>query len=66
MNSISDHFERLGLKYDAVYTFFVSERQMNIVLDFINKISTEKTLIFVDPVWETTELSVLDSLLVRR
>lgn len=51
MNSISDHFERLGLKFDAIYTGFLgNERQIDIVLDFIRKFSTEDTLIFVDPV----------------
>lgn len=51
MCSISDHFERLGLKFDAIYTGFLgSERQIDIVLDFIKKFSTENTLIFVDPV----------------
>lgn len=51
MCSISDHFERLGLKFDAIYTGFLgSERQIDIVLDFIKKFSTEDTLIFVDPV----------------
>lgn len=51
MNSISDHFERLGIKFDAIYTGFLgSERQIDIVLDFIKKFSREDTLIFVDPV----------------
>ena len=51
MNSISDHFERLGLKFDAIYTGFLgSEKQIDIVLDFIKKFSTDETLIFVDPV----------------
>ena len=51
MNSISDHFERLGLKFDAIYTGFLgSERQIDIVLDFIKRFSTEETIIFVDPV----------------
>ncbi len=51
MNSISDHFERLGLKFDAIYTGFLgSERQIDIVLDFIKKFSTKDTLVFVDPV----------------
>lgn len=51
MTSIADHFERLGIKFDAIYTGFLgSERQIDIVLDFIKKFSTEDTLIFVDPV----------------
>jgi len=51
MNEISAHFERLGLKFDAIYTGFLgSERQIDIVLDFIKKFSTNETVIFVDPV----------------
>ena len=51
MQSISDHFERLGLKFDAIYTGFLgSERQIDIVLDFIKKFAADDTLIFVDPV----------------
>ena len=51
MNEISAHFERLGLKFDAIYTGFLgSERQIDIVLDFIKKFSTDETVIFVDPV----------------
>ena len=51
MNEISDHFERLGLKFDAIYTGFLgSEQQIDIVLDFIKKFSTDETVIFVDPV----------------
>ena len=38
MQSISDHFERLGLKFDAIYTGFLgSARQIDIVLNFIKK-----------------------------
>ncbi len=51
MLRISDHFEVLGLKFDAIYTGFLgSERQIDIVLDFIKRFSKEDTLIFVDPV----------------
>ena len=38
MTMISDHFERLGLKFDAIYSGFLgSEEQIDIVLNFINK-----------------------------
>ncbi len=51
MLEVSDHFERLGLKFDAIYTGFLgSEEQIDIVLRFIEKFSDEDTLIFVDPV----------------
>ncbi|MBO5415831.1 MAG: pyridoxamine kinase [Clostridia bacterium] len=51
MGEISDHFDRLGLKFDAIYTGFLgSEEQIDVVLDFIKRFSDENTLIFVDPV----------------
>lgn len=51
MTDISDHFDRLGLKFDAIYSGFLgSEEQIDIVLDFIDRFSDENTLIFVDPV----------------
>ena len=51
MMKISDHFELLGIKFDAIYTGFLgSERQIDIVLDFIKRFSREDTLVFVDPV----------------
>lgn len=51
MREISAHFERLGLKFDAIYTGFLgSEEQIDIVLDFIKRFSDEDTLVFVDPV----------------
>lgn len=51
MGKISDHFERLGLKFDAIYTGFLgSEEQIDVVLEFIEKFSDAETLIFVDPV----------------
>ena len=69
MASISDHFERLGLKFDAIYTGFLgSERQIDIVLDFIKKFSREDTLIFVDPVMgdDGVLYSTYDDVLCRR
>lgn len=51
MREVSDHFDRLDLKFDAIYTGFLgSEAQIDIVLDFIRRFSDEDTLIFVDPV----------------
>ena len=51
MTEISNHFDRLGLKFDAIYSGFLgSEQQIDIVLDFIKKFSDNDTLIFVDPV----------------
>lgn len=51
MLKISDHFDTLGLKFDAIYTGFLgNEKQIDIVLDFIKRFSNEDTLVFVDPV----------------
>ncbi|MBE6596573.1 MAG: pyridoxamine kinase [Ruminococcaceae bacterium] len=51
MREISDHFERLELKFDAIYTGFLgSEEQIDLVSDFINKFSDSGTLRLVDPV----------------
>ena len=51
MRDVSDHFDRLDLKFDAIYTGFLgSEEQIDVVLDFIRRFSDENTLIFVDPV----------------
>lgn len=51
MEHISDHFERLGLDFDAVYTGFLgSEEQIDIVSDFIKRFSSDNTLRLVDPV----------------
>ncbi|MBO7249967.1 MAG: pyridoxamine kinase [Clostridia bacterium] len=69
MERISDHFERLGLKFDAIYTGFLgSERQIDIVLDFIKKFSNEDTIIFVDPVMgdDGVLYSTYDDMLCRR
>ena len=51
MTEISNHFDRLGLKFDAIYSGFLgSEEQIDIVLNFIKNFSDNDTLIFVDPV----------------
>ncbi len=51
MGQISDHFERLRLKFDAIYTGFLgSEEQIDVVLEFIERFSDGDTVIFVDPV----------------
>ena len=69
MQRISEHFEKLGLKFDAIYTGFLgSEKQIDIVLDFIKKFSTEETLIFIDPVMGDDGIlySTYDDALCRR
>ncbi len=48
---IFEHFEALGLKFDAIYTGFLgSEKQIDMVEHFISRFSDEKTLVMVDPV----------------
>ncbi|MDR1081143.1 MAG: pyridoxamine kinase [Deltaproteobacteria bacterium] len=45
------HWERLGLRFDAVYTGFLgSVRQAGIVRGFVDRFKSEDTLVVVDPV----------------
>lgn len=51
MPGIADHFAKLGLGFDAVYTGFLGNaRQIETVRNFIKRFKSEKTLVFVDPV----------------
>lgn len=51
MKSISDHFKKLGLKFDAIYTGFLgSARQIDLVSNFIRSFSHDDTVVLVDPV----------------
>ena len=51
MNKTAEHFDRLDIKFDAIYTGFLgSEEQIDVVLNFIKRFSSKDTLIFVDPV----------------
>ncbi len=51
MSEIAAHFDRLGLKFDAIYTGFLgSAEQIRIVEDFIARFADERTLVLVDPV----------------
>lgn len=46
-----DNWEKIGLKFSAVYSGFLgSERQIGMVLDFIRRFRMEETLVVVDPV----------------
>lgn len=46
-----DNWEKIGLKFSAVYSGFLgSERQIEMVLDFIRRFRMEETLVVVDPV----------------
>ena len=51
IEEIADHFDRLELKFDAIYTGFLgSAGQIAHVKDFISEFANEHTLVFVDPV----------------
>lgn len=46
-----DNWEKIGLKFSAVYSGFLgSEKQIEMVLDFIRRFRTKETLVVVDPV----------------
>ena len=51
MARISEHFDRLGLKFDAIYTGFLGNaEQIDLVKAFIEHFSDKDTLVLVDPV----------------
>lgn len=51
MEDVYDHFDRLGLKFDAVYSGFLGNHtQIELVRRFIDRFGSEDTLVFVDPV----------------
>ncbi len=51
MEEICAHFERLGLKFDSIYTGFLgSAAQLRLVEEFIKKFADKDTLVMVDPV----------------
>ena len=48
---IAAHWQTLNLKFDALYTGFLgSEKQIKVMLEIINMLANEETLLFVDPV----------------
>lgn len=51
MEDIYAHFDRLDLKFDAVYSGFLGNgKQIEIVRRFIDRFGSDDTLVFVDPV----------------
>ena len=51
MHQIADHFDKLDLRFDAIYTGFLgSASQIAEVRAFIDRFADENTLVFVDPV----------------
>ena len=50
MPAIIDHWEKLGVDFEAIYTGYLgSPRQIRIVADFIERFRTPDTLVVVDP-----------------
>ena len=48
---IINHWDELGLRFDAIYSGFLgSARQVDIVVDFIERFQAPETLVVVDPV----------------
>jgi pyridoxine kinase len=51
MEAIADHFDRLDMRFNAIYSGFLgSAPQIEHVKDFIKRFATPQTLVFVDPV----------------
>lgn len=51
MAKIAEHFDALGLKFDAIYTGFLGNaEQIDLVKAFIERFSDGNTLVLVDPV----------------
>ena len=51
MEDVADHFDRLGLHFDAIYTGFLgSYGQIETVRRFIDRFAEKGTLVLVDPV----------------
>ena len=47
---IADHWKKEGLEFDAIYTGFLgSFAQIDIVLELIRRLKTERTMVVVDP-----------------
>ena len=51
MPKVADHWARLGLAFQAIYSGFLgSERQIGIVADFIRRFRRPDTVVVIDPV----------------
>ncbi|MBO7310467.1 MAG: pyridoxamine kinase [Clostridia bacterium] len=51
VQQIGNHLSSIGLQFDCIYTGFLgSHEQIEIVEDFIDKFTDDKTLVLVDPV----------------
>ncbi len=51
MASYMDHWAKIGLKFDAIYSGFLgSSKQVDLLIDFIKKFKTKNTICVVDPI----------------
>jgi pyridoxine kinase len=51
LQELIDHWKRLGIKFDAIYSGFLnSSRQVGIISDFIRAFSQEEQFIIIDPI----------------
>ncbi|MCL2793011.1 MAG: pyridoxamine kinase [Spirochaetaceae bacterium] len=51
MEGIINHWKSLNIKFDAIYTGFLgSSKQIDIIINFIEKFNHEKMLVVIDPV----------------
>lgn len=51
MEGFIDHWHRLGIEFDCIYSGFLgSPRQINIISNFIDKFSSNHPLVVIDPV----------------
>lgn len=51
MQKFIDHWKKLNLEFDAIYSGFLgSPKQVDIISNFIDEFSTEETLTLIDPV----------------
>lgn len=70
MRSIMDHWQSIGVKFDSIYSGFLgSAEQIDIVLDFVDRFSSENSLFLCDPamadngkLYDTFDLSFIDQM----
>jgi len=51
LQELIDHWKRLGIKFDAIYSGFLnSSQQIDVISDFIRDFSREEQFIIIDPI----------------
>lgn len=69
MIPIMDHWEKLGVEFDAIYPGFLgSGDQIDLVIDFVNRFSKNSPLVVLDPVMgdEGKVYSIIDQSIVDK